>query len=113
MAGIVDILTAANNIVTAINNATKAYLNVNGSTSVMNMTAATLVKSSPGRICSVSVVVAGAATGTVYDANVSTATTNPIYTIPMTAGVYVVNIPTQVGIVVKPGSGQTISVSFS
>lgn len=108
-----DILTAVKNIVTALNNYSQSYLNVNGSTNATGLTTATVVKASAGRVCTVSVIVAGSGAGTVYDGTVAGATKNPVFTIPMTAGVYVVNIPTLFGIVVAPGSGQTVTVSFS
>ena len=113
MASLDDILTAAKNIVTGINNAALTYLSVNGVTSISGMTAATIVKNLPGRICTVSVVVPGSVSGKIYDASSTSARTNPVYTIPMTAGAYVVNIPTLYGIVVAPGTGQTVSVGFS
>ena len=98
---------------TALNNNTQTYLTVNGVTSLPGITAATVVKSSPGRVCTVSVVVAGSATGTIYDGTSASATANPVYTIPMTAGAYIVNIPTSYGITVVPGTGQTVTVGFS
>ena len=113
MASLDDILVATKNVVVALNNAAQTYLTVNGVAVSAGLTAATVVKTSAGRVCTVSVVVAGAAAGHIYDATMATSTTNPIYTIPITAGVYVVNIPTLYGIVVAPGTGQTITVSFS
>ena len=112
-ASIDDILTAAKNWVTALNNNTQTYLNVNGIVSVSGMTSATLVKSSAGRVCNVIVVVGGSAVGKVYDVSTVAGTSNPVFTIPTTAGVYPVNCPTNNGIVVAPGTGQTISVSYS
>ena len=112
-ASLSDLLTAAQNIVTAINGAAKTYLTVNGTANVAGMTSATVVKSSAGRVCSINVIVAGSAVGTVYDASNASATTNPVYTIPQTVGVFVVNTATQYGIVVLPGSGQTVTVSYS
>ena len=113
MASLGDIFSSSQNIVTALNNAAQTYLNVNGSTSSAGLTTATVVKPAPGRVCTVVVIVAGAATGKVYDATSAAATTNPIFVIPTTIGVYLVNVPTLYGIVVAPGSGQTVAVSFS
>lgn len=113
MAGFIDILSAAQNIVTAINSAAQTYLSVNGNASLSGLTAATVVKSSAGRVCVVSVIVGGAGVGTVYDAAATGVTTAPVYTIPTTAGAYEVNIATANGIVVAPGSGQTVTVGFS
>jgi len=108
-----DILTTLKNIVTALNDASQAYLNVNGQQNLASITAATVVKSTPGRVATVSVIVAGSAVGKVYDATSASATTNPIFVIPTTVGLTVVNIPTLYGIVVAPGTGQTLAVSYS
>ena len=113
MASTNDVLSAAQNIAIAINNATQTYLSVNGASVATGLTAATLVKASAGRVCTVSVVTAGSAAGRVYDATNASLTANPVFTIPTTVGSYVVNIPTLFGIVVAPGTGQTITVSFS
>lgn len=112
-ASIDDILSALKNVVVALNTNTQNYLNINGSASSAGITGAKVVKPSPGRVCTVSVVVAGAATGAIYDATSAAATTNPVFTIPMTAGTFFVSIPTSYGIVVAPGSGQTVTVAYS
>lgn len=108
-----DLFTAAKNIVVALNNAAQTYLNVNGSTNAAGITTASIVKPSAGRVCAVSVIVGGSAVGKIYDGVNASATANPIYTIPTTVGAYVVNIPALYGIVVAPGTGQTISLSYS
>ena len=113
MASLSDILTAAQNIVVAINSAAQNYLIVNGLANAAKLTSATVVKSSAGRVCTVSVIVGGSGVGTIYDTSSVSSTSNPIYTIPTTAGAYVVNIPTLFGIVVAPGTGQTVSVGYS
>lgn len=107
------ILATLQNIVTAINGQTQASINLAGAQDFYGLTAATVVKASAGRVVRISVIVAGSATGRVYDAAATGVTTNPIYVIPMTVGVVDVNIPTQYGIVVVPGTGQTVSGSFS
>jgi hypothetical protein len=108
-----DVLTAIKNIVTALATEAANFLNVNGQTNAAAISAATVVKGVAGRIASVSVVVAGSATGHVYDGATLAATTKPLYVIPNTTGVYVVNFPVSFGILVVPGSGQTVSVSYS
>lgn len=110
-----NILTAAQNVVTAITGAARTYLEIQGVTNAAGLSGnATLVSGNPGRLARVSVIVAGNATGTIYDANVATATSRPLYTIPMTTGVYEVNIATQYGIVCAPGTGgQTVTVGYS
>jgi hypothetical protein len=113
MSSLSDILTAAKNIVTAINGAAQTYLNVQGAQDAVNISSATLVKSGAGRVAVISVTTAGTTTGSVYDANSSAATTGKIYVIPNTVGVVFVNMPVSLGIVVSPGTGQIVSISYS
>lgn len=108
-----DILTAAQNIVTAINGAASTYLSVQGISNVTGITSATVVKSVPGRICTLTVVVAGSGAGMVYDSNSTSVTSKPIFAVPATAGIYVLNFPALYGITIAPGTGQTISASYS
>jgi hypothetical protein len=116
-ASIGDILTAAKNIVTAINSAAQTYLNVNGASvqDGVTSTAPALLKTGQGRIVTVSVVIPGTANGAIYDvAGVSlTAVSNQIGVIPAMIGPYVYNIPFSNGLVVSPGTGQTVTVSYS
>lgn len=112
MASLSDILTTAKNVVTAINGVSQTYLAVQGNQISSDITAATLLKKGSGRVAMVSVIVGGS-NGYIYDAPVSAATSNPIYVIPNTIGVVFVNLPVVNGIVVAPGAGQTVSVSYS
>lgn len=113
MASISDILTATKNIVTALNQLGQTYLQVQGSKQTSGITAATLVQSGQGRLARVSVTVAGATAGAIYDASSASATTDQVWVIPNTAGVTEVNLPINNGIVVAPGTGQTVVVSYS
>jgi hypothetical protein len=113
MASLSDILTATKNIVTALNQLGQTYLQVEGSKQTSGITAATLVQSGQGRLARVIVTVSGSADGAIYDASSASATTNKVYLIPKDHGVYVVNVPINNGIVVVPGTGQTVAVSYS
>jgi len=113
MSSLSDIMTAAKNIVTAINGAAQTYLNVQGAANATALTATTLVKPSAGRVAVVSVLVAGSAPGSIYDANSTSLTTGKLFSIPNTVGITVVNMPVSSGIVVAPGTGQTVSISYS
>jgi len=113
MASLDDILTASKNVVTAINNAATTYLNVQGAQNAAHLTASTLVRTGAGRLCTVIVTTAGSATGLVYDSGSTSVATTPIYVIPNTVGVYLVNMPVSFGIVVAPGSGQVVTISWS
>jgi hypothetical protein len=86
-----------------------------GTSSMLGITASTVVKASPGRLIRVSVIVAGTTAGTVYD-NSSTAGDAvglEIAILPNTVGTYEFDWPALVGIVVVPGTGQTVAVSYS
>ena len=112
MSSISDILTAAKNIVTAINGLGQTYLQVSGSRVSREISAATVLLVGQGRLARVVVTTAGAV-GSIYDASVSSATTPKIFVIPNAVGVTEVNIPVENGIVVTPGAGQVVTVSYS
>lgn len=113
MASLSDILTTAQNIPRAINALATTYLNVQGQKNTATITAATVVSSTSGRVCQCVITVAGSAVGSIYDTTDATTPTRKIFTIPMTVGSFVVNMPTAYGIVVVPGTGQTVTVSWS
>jgi len=113
MASLSDLLTAAKNIVTAINNVAQTYSSVQGVQNSSNISTTTLVKGSAGRLATVVVTTAGSATGTVYDSANASSVSRKLYIIPNTVGVYVVNMPANYGIVVVPGTGQVVTVSYS
>jgi hypothetical protein len=113
MSSLTDIFTVSKNIVTAINGLGQVYLSVQGSQVLNAISAATVVSTGQGRLVQVVVLTAGSTAGAAYDATASTATTNQIVSIPNTLGVTNVNIPTNNGIVIAPGTGQVITVSYS
>jgi len=113
MASLDDLFTTAKNIVTAINGWSQTLLQTEGNASAAEITAATVVKTGQGRVARVSVIVAGSAVGYVHDAALPTASGPRVYTIPNTVGVYAVEIPVSNGIVVAPGTGQTVTISYS
>ena len=86
----------------------------NGVRTMFDITAATVVKTTSGRVAKVSVLVAGSAAGGVFDTTTtaSAAITNQVAVIPNAVGVYVIDIPCFNGIVVEPGTGQTVMVSY-
>jgi|GEM_PF-953824 len=112
-----DILTTLKNLVVALNAATQAFLNVNGVSTTEGITAPTVVKTAPGRVASVSIIVPGSATGMIYDAVTTGVTTAPLWIIPNAVASngepYVVNMATDSGIVIVPGTGMTVTVCWS
>lgn len=109
-----SILTAAQNIATALNNANQTTLAINGTQNAAALTdaGAVLVKSGSGRVATVSVLVAGAE-GAIYDTNDATSTANQVYVIPAVVGAVFVNMPVTNGIVVAAGAAQVVTVSYS
>ncbi len=85
-----------------------------GSFTWLDISAATVVKATSGVIVTVNVITAGTTVGTVNDVATTggAAITNQVAPIPNTVGTYAVNMPCATGIVVVPGSGQVVAVSF-
>lgn len=113
MASLSDILTTAKNVVTAINNVSQTYLSINGTKRAAKISTATVVSTTQGRVATLSITTGGSASGTIYDASTTTDTTAPLYTIPTTIGIVYINLPVNNGIVVAPGTGQVVTVSYS
>ena len=85
-----------------------------GLSSTLNLTAAAVVKPVTGRVQRVVVLVAGSAAGAVYDSNSTGSNTaaNQVASIPNVVGSYLIDFPCAQGIVVVPGTGQTLAVSY-
>lgn len=113
MSSLSDILSAAKNIVVAINSASQTYLKVQGNSRSDTLTSTTLVSSGQGRLASISVVVAGSADGMVYDSNAVASLTSAMVVIDNVLGVTLVNMPYDNGLVIVPGTGMTVVVSYS
>jgi hypothetical protein len=112
-AGATQILAALQNLVVALNSAATSYANIVGVANFGPITSATVVKSTAGRICEIAVISAGTTTGYVYDSASTSATTAIMIPIPNIIGVYKVQWPCAVGILVIPGVGQTVSGTYS
>jgi hypothetical protein len=117
-----DILTAAKNIAaalsvcaTAINDSTANATALAGSKSKIDITTDTLVQAGKGRIAKVIVVVAGTTLGSIHDAKTVAAAgaNNRLLPLPNTVGQFDVGFPVNDGIVIKPGTGQTVAISYS
>lgn len=112
MASLDDQLTTQQNQVRALNNAAQTFLNVNGATAKAAISTATVVWSGAGRLAVMSITTAGVA-GMVYDSASTTDLSLPICVIPASTGVMGVNMPVSRGILVVPGAGQVVTVSYS
>jgi hypothetical protein len=113
MASLSDILTAAKNLVTSVNQLGQTYLKINGTVRSPTITATTLASSGQGRLASVSVVVAGSSPCLIYDSNATTSLTSGLAAVTNVIGVTVINMPYNNGLVVVPGTGMTVVVSYS
>ena len=111
--GATQLLTALQQLVAALNGAATSYANIVGVANFGPITSATVVKNSAGRICEIAVISAGTTTGYVYDSASTSATTATMIPIPNVVGVYRVQWPMAVGILCVPGTGQTISGTYS
>lgn len=101
------------NIAQSIYGLQQAFINVNGAQSLADITTPTLVSAKGGRLCKVSIIVAGSGNGAIYDNTDITSTLRQIWVIPNTLGLVFVNMPVGYGISVVPGTGQTVVVSWS
>jgi hypothetical protein len=112
-ASLSDILTAAKNIVTATNNSARQTLLLAGAQVDAGISANRSILNGQGRLVTVSVTTAGSTTGTIYDVNGLTSNNLPLYTIPMAVGTYQVGLPCNFGLLVTPGTGMVVTVSYS
>jgi hypothetical protein len=73
-----------------------------------------VVKASPGRVMKVMVNTAGSGAGAIYDRASLTgvAAANLLFSIPNTAGVYILEAPCANGITVVPGTAQVVAVTY-
>lgn len=85
-----------------------------GNFTALDITAATVVKASPGAVVMAQVIVAGSTAGAIYDATSTSGNTtaNQVAVIPNTVGGIEVRFPCVNGIVVAPGTGQTVALSY-
>ena len=118
MASLSDILTTQKNGVVAINNIAQTFLRYIGTNTTAALSSAAVVVTGTGRLVNLSIVTAGSATGTVYNAS-SYDPLNPppdsqkLFTIPTTAGVYNLNLVFSQGLVFVPGTGQRVALTYS
>lgn len=110
-----DILTAQKNGVVAINNLSQGTLRGLGTQTSATITTATVIYVGKGYLVNFAVVVAGATVGTISNTGtVSTvAAANALCAIPNTVGIVNVGQVFSAGLVVTPGSGQSVNVTYS
>lgn len=114
-ASLSDILTTTKNIVTALNGEIVNSTYLAGSKNFTGVSAQTIISTSPGRVVTIIVCVAGTTTGSVWDASTLATAIAPrlLYTIPTALGFYTINLPINYGIVITPGTSMVVSGSYS
>lgn len=114
-ASLSDLLTAQKNGVVAINGVTQANLRSLGTQTSLTVTAATVIFTGTGYLVNFAVVVAGSASGLIYDFNSTTSppAADALCATPATVGVYKTGQVFTNGLVVVPGTGQSINVTYS
>lgn len=122
MANIDDLVTVQKNGVVAINDLTAAlkafrdiYTSFVGDKTYLGAKDASLIAQGAGRLVNMVVSVAGSGAGTIHDAATVAAAdaSNVISVIPMAVGIGAINVPFTNGLVIKPGTGQTVTITYS
>jgi hypothetical protein len=114
-ASLSDILTVQKNGVIAINNLSQGNLKTYGTVTSVTVTAATVIYVGSGYIVNFAVVVAGSASGLIYNFNSTTSppAANALCATPATIGVYSTGQFFTTGLVIVPGTGQSINVTYA
>jgi hypothetical protein len=103
-------------ILTAAGANIEKVIPVTGESAAFNLTSgAKLIKVGPGRVGTLTTIVAGTTVGTVNDAATTGAAAigNQIAAVPNTLGASVpLNFPFANGLVIVPGTGQVLAVSY-
>ena len=113
-ASLSDLLTAAQNIVKALNDQSRQTLLIAGAQISTAIIDKRLVLVGPGRLCSISVGAMGGVTGgVIYDSGDAASLTNALCVVPKAEGITVANLPFVNGLLVVPANGEEITVSYS
>ena len=109
-----DILTAQKNGVVALNNIQQALASEVATVTTAVATASTFVLAGKGRLLRFSVLVAGTTVGFVYNSATPTggAASNALVACPNTIGIYEAGVVFDSGLVIAPGTGQSVSITY-
>jgi len=110
-----DLLSAQKNGVIAINNVAQSTLRGLGTQTSATITSTTVIYPNAGYLVNFSVTIAGSAVGTIYNASTvaNAAVGNALCVIPNSVGITKVGQVFNTGLVVAPGTGQSINVTYS
>jgi hypothetical protein len=113
-ASLSDILTTQKNGVVAISGVGIASLRALGTVTSQTVTSETVIYTGKGYLVNFSVVVAGSAAGKISNASATSPAANvALCAVPTTVGVVKTGQIFTTGLVVTPGTGQSINVTYS
>ena len=114
MPGLTDILTTAQNLVQAVNGVGQALARGQGNITSATVTGTTQICTGGGYLVNVSVAVAGTTVGKIYNSATTgaAAAENLLATAPNTLGVVPLGEAFTLGLVITPGSGQSLNVTY-
>jgi len=115
MASLDDVITVQKNAVIGVNGLNQTIRRAQGSNTSLTVTAQTLVVTGKGYLVAFSVTVAGSANGTINNAQTTAlaAAGNALCATPTTVGVYACGLVFTDGLVISPGTGQSVNVTYS
>lgn len=111
-----DILTTQKNGVIGINGVADTMYNLEGYRNSREISGSpVIIQTGDSWVARISIIEAGSTTGLIYDSpSVALAGTgNRLYVIDNQVGIQTVMLPANQGIVVEPGTGMVLCVSFS
>jgi hypothetical protein len=113
-ASLSDILTTQKNGVVGVNGIAQATLRALGSITSTTVTSETVIYIGSGYLVNFSVLVAGSTAGKISNASAaSPAASAALCVVPATVGVVKTGQVFTAGIVVTPGTGQSVNVTYS
>ncbi len=114
MANVNDVLTALQNTNTALSTLSSTWRRGQGNLTSVTVTTQTLITTSPGRLVSFNVLVVGSGNGTINNSasTANAAAANALVATPQTLGTFPVGAEFNTGLVISPGTGQSINVTY-
>lgn len=112
-----DIFTTAQNIASGLFNLATAWGKVAGTITSLTVddTADVLITAGTGRLVNMSVIEGGSGTGLIYNSSVVTSLLDSarLALVPTVEGVYQINVLYTAGLVISPGTGQILNITYS
>ena len=115
MASLDDILTTQKNGVVGVNGLNQTFQRAQGTNTSTTVTSSTLVVTGKGYLVNVSVLVPGSTDGLVHNATTTAAASaiNALCVVPNINGVFPIGQVFTNGLVLVPGTGQSLNVTYS